>query len=51
MESEANAHMRSATKYLQTGCLKWAPDHDSAADEFAKAAIGFKVVKGLLLLN
>ena len=40
---EAETHMRLATKAMRTNCLRWAPDYDTAADEFARAANAFKV--------
>lgn len=35
-------HIRNAEKCLKTSFLKWRPDHDSAADEYQKAATCFK---------
>jgi hypothetical protein len=43
--AEAEDHMRLAKKALKTGLLKWSPDYDTAADEFAKAANAFKVIQ------
>jgi len=42
---EGSDHLTSAAKYLETSAwkLKFSPDWDSAADEFNKAAVCFKV--------
>ncbi|TRY89139.1 hypothetical protein DNTS_018070, partial [Danionella cerebrum] len=45
--SEANEHLAKAEKHLKTGFMKWKPDYDSAAAEYAKAAIAFKNAKQL----
>lgn len=44
---EGEAHLASAAKYLETSFfkLKFSPDWDSAADEYNKAAICFKVAR------
>eukprot|EP00096_Caligus_rogercresseyi_P008551 TRINITY_DN2754_c0_g2_i1.p1 TRINITY_DN2754_c0_g2~~TRINITY_DN2754_c0_g2_i1.p1 ORF type:complete len:330 (-),score=122.36 TRINITY_DN2754_c0_g2_i1:394-1383(-) len=43
--AEAQEHIRLAEKALKTSLLKWTPDHDTAANEFSKAATSFKVAK------
>jgi len=42
---EGSEHLAAAAKYLETSAwkLKFSPDWDSAADEFNKAAVCFKV--------
>uniref|UniRef100_A0AAY4BLE2 Gamma-soluble NSF attachment protein n=1 Tax=Denticeps clupeoides TaxID=299321 RepID=A0AAY4BLE2_9TELE len=45
--NEAHEHIAKAEKYLKTGFLKWKPDYDSAASEYAKAAVAFKNAKQL----
>ncbi|VVC39445.1 Tetratricopeptide-like helical domain [Cinara cedri] len=42
---EARECMEKAKKHLKTSLLKWAPDFDLAADEYAKAATCFRVGK------
>jgi len=44
---EGSDHLAAAAKYLETSAwkLKFSPDWDSAADEFNKAAVCFKVGK------
>jgi len=37
--------VKTAEKSLKTGLLKWRPDYDSAADEYAKAATAFRIAK------
>uniref|UniRef100_A0A673GYW1 Gamma-soluble NSF attachment protein n=1 Tax=Sinocyclocheilus rhinocerous TaxID=307959 RepID=A0A673GYW1_9TELE len=44
---EAHEHIAKAEKYLQTSFMKWKPDYDSAASEYAKAAVAFKNAKQL----
>lgn len=39
---EANKYMENGHKHMKTGLLKWTPDHENAAVEFAKAAKTFK---------
>ncbi|XP_072425944.1 N-ethylmaleimide-sensitive factor attachment protein, gamma b [Chiloscyllium punctatum] len=43
--NEALEHIAAAEKCLKTGFLKWKPDYDSAASEYAKAAVAFKNAK------
>ncbi|XP_006633930.1 N-ethylmaleimide-sensitive factor attachment protein, gamma b [Lepisosteus oculatus] len=43
--NEAHEHIAKAEKYLKTSFMKWKPDYDSAAAEFAKAAVAFKNAK------
>ncbi|XP_075777098.1 gamma-soluble NSF attachment protein isoform X1 [Pelodiscus sinensis] len=43
--NEALEHIAKAEKYLKTGFLKWKPDYDSAATEYAKAGVAFKNAK------
>ncbi|XP_067887339.1 N-ethylmaleimide-sensitive factor attachment protein, gamma b [Heterodontus francisci] len=43
--NEALEHIATAEKCLKTGFLKWKPDYDSAASEYAKAAVAFKNAK------
>ncbi|KAK2854554.1 hypothetical protein Q7C36_006423 [Tachysurus vachellii] len=45
--NEANEHIAKAEKYLKTSFMKWKPDYDSAASEYAKAAVAFKNAKQL----
>lgn len=45
--SEAHEHIAKAEKYLKTSFMKWKPDYDSAASEYAKAAVAFKNAKQL----
>ncbi len=44
-KTEGAEHVRQAEKALKTSLMKWTPDHDSAGDEFSKAATCFKVAK------
>jgi len=46
-KAEGLAHLANAEKYLETSVwkLKLSPDWDSAADQFNKAAVSFKVAK------
>ncbi len=44
-KAEAQEHVRQAEKALKTSIMKWSPDHDSAGDEYSKAATCFKVAK------
>lgn len=43
--NEALEHIAAAEKCLKTGFLKWKPDFDGAASEYAKAAVAFKNAK------
>lgn len=43
--NEGLEHLAKAEKCLKTGFLKWKPDFDSAATEYAKAAVAFKNAK------
>ncbi|XP_075682547.1 gamma-soluble NSF attachment protein [Rhinoderma darwinii] len=43
--NEGLEHLAKAEKSLKTGFLKWKPDYDSAASEYAKAAVAFKNAK------
>ncbi|XP_039610695.1 N-ethylmaleimide-sensitive factor attachment protein, gamma b isoform X1 [Polypterus senegalus] len=43
--NEAHEHIAKAEKYLKTSFMKWKPDYDSAASEYAKAAVAFKNAK------
>ncbi|KAL1006397.1 hypothetical protein UPYG_G00071880 [Umbra pygmaea] len=43
--NEALDHIAKAEKYLKTSFMKWKPDYDSAASEYAKAAVAFKNAK------
>lgn len=43
--SEAEELVRTAEKSLKVSLLKWAPDYDSAADEYSKAATAFRIAK------
>ncbi|KAJ4936896.1 hypothetical protein JOQ06_001481 [Pogonophryne albipinna] len=43
--NEAHDHIAKAEKYLKTSLTKWKPDFDSAASEYAKAAVCFKNAK------
>ncbi|KAL4616872.1 gamma-soluble NSF attachment protein-like [Arapaima gigas] len=45
--NEAHDHIAKAEKYLKTSFMKWKPDYDSAASEYAKAAVAFKNAKQL----
>ncbi|XP_035614442.1 gamma-soluble NSF attachment protein-like [Oncorhynchus keta] len=45
--NEAHDHIAKAEKYLRTSFMKWKPDYDSAASEYAKAAVAFKNAKML----
>lgn len=45
--NEAHEHIAQAEKYLKTSFMKWKPDYDSAASEYAKAAVAFKNAKQL----
>jgi hypothetical protein len=42
-KSEGDAHVKAAEKALKTSLTKWSPDHDTAGDEFSKAATCYKV--------
>ena len=44
-KAEAEEHVRLAEKALKTSLTKWSPDHDSAGDEYSKAATSFKARK------
>ncbi|XP_012690718.1 gamma-soluble NSF attachment protein-like [Clupea harengus] len=43
--NEAHEHIAKAEKCLKTNMTKWKPDYDSAATEYAKAAVAFKNAK------
>uniref|UniRef100_A0A3P8XSH7 Gamma-soluble NSF attachment protein n=1 Tax=Esox lucius TaxID=8010 RepID=A0A3P8XSH7_ESOLU len=43
--NEAHEHIAKAEKNLKTSMTKWKPDYDSAASEYAKAAVCFKNAK------
>ncbi|EDW61108.1 gamma-soluble NSF attachment protein [Drosophila virilis] len=43
--AEAEQLVQTAEKSLKTSLLKWVPDYDSAADEYAKAATAYKIAK------
>ncbi|XP_018600678.1 N-ethylmaleimide-sensitive factor attachment protein, gamma b isoform X2 [Scleropages formosus] len=43
--NEAHEHIAKAEKCLKTSFTKWKPDYDSAASEYAKAAVAFKNAK------
>ncbi|XP_034063590.1 N-ethylmaleimide-sensitive factor attachment protein, gamma b [Gymnodraco acuticeps] len=43
--NEAHDHIAKAEKCLKTSLTKWKPDFDSAASEYAKAAVCFKNAK------
>ncbi|XP_048856746.1 N-ethylmaleimide-sensitive factor attachment protein, gamma b [Brienomyrus brachyistius] len=43
--NEAHEHIAKAEKCLKTSLTKWKPDYDSAASEYAKAAVAFKNAK------
>uniref|UniRef100_A0A668AFA5 Gamma-soluble NSF attachment protein n=1 Tax=Myripristis murdjan TaxID=586833 RepID=A0A668AFA5_9TELE len=43
--NEAHEHITKAEKCLKTSLTKWKPDYDSAASEYAKAAVCFKNAK------
>ncbi|XP_053323157.1 gamma-soluble NSF attachment protein [Spea bombifrons] len=43
--NEALEHLAKAEKCLKTSFMKWKPDYDSAASEYAKAAVAFKNAK------
>uniref|UniRef100_A0A3B3RYJ6 Gamma-soluble NSF attachment protein n=1 Tax=Paramormyrops kingsleyae TaxID=1676925 RepID=A0A3B3RYJ6_9TELE len=45
--NEAHDHLSQAEKHLKTSFMKWKPDYDSAASEYAKAAVAFKNAKQL----
>uniref|UniRef100_A0A671S0S6 Gamma-soluble NSF attachment protein n=1 Tax=Sinocyclocheilus anshuiensis TaxID=1608454 RepID=A0A671S0S6_9TELE len=45
--TEAHEHVAKAEKYLKTSFMKWKPDYDSAASEYAKAAVAFKSARQL----
>uniref|UniRef100_A0A672LVU2 Gamma-soluble NSF attachment protein n=1 Tax=Sinocyclocheilus grahami TaxID=75366 RepID=A0A672LVU2_SINGR len=45
--NEAHEHLAKAEKYLKTSFMKWKPDYDSAASEYAKAAVAFKNARQL----
>eukprot|EP00794_Sanderia_malayensis_P018237 gene18237-20056_t len=42
---EGLGHIKEAEKYMKTSFFKWSPDYDSAADQYNKAAVCFKVAK------
>ncbi|XP_036333275.1 gamma-soluble NSF attachment protein [Rhagoletis pomonella] len=42
---EGQELIRQAEKSLKVGLLKWRPDYDVAADEYAKAATAFRIAK------
>jgi hypothetical protein len=44
-KAEGDEHVRLAEKALKTTFTKWTPDHDSAGDEYSKAATAYKVAK------
>lgn len=44
-KAEAEEHVRKADKALKTSFTKWTPDHDSAGDDYSKAATCYKVAK------
>ncbi len=44
-KAEAEEHVRLAEKALKTSFTKWTADHDSAGDEYSKAATAYKVAK------
>lgn len=39
---EANKFLEQGHKFMKTGLLKWAPDHDNAANQYVQAAMAFK---------
>ncbi|XP_078544276.1 gamma-soluble NSF attachment protein [Lissotriton helveticus] len=43
--NEALEHISKAEKCLKTSFLKWKPEYDGAASEYAKAAVAFKNAK------
>ncbi|XP_062337147.1 N-ethylmaleimide-sensitive factor attachment protein, gamma b [Osmerus eperlanus] len=43
--NEAHEHIAKAEKCLKTNLTKWKPDYDTAASEYAKAAVCFKNAK------
>lgn len=43
--AEAEQLVHTAEKSLKTSLLKWVPDYDSAADEYAKAATAYRIAK------
>uniref|UniRef100_A0A673JKM5 Gamma-soluble NSF attachment protein n=1 Tax=Sinocyclocheilus rhinocerous TaxID=307959 RepID=A0A673JKM5_9TELE len=45
--NEAHEHIAKAEKCLKTSFMKWKPDYDSAASEYAKAAVAFKNARQL----
>lgn len=45
--NEAHEHIAKAEKCVKTSLTKWKPDYDSAASEYAKAAVCFKNAKQL----
>ncbi|XP_074645663.1 gamma-soluble NSF attachment protein-like [Tubulanus polymorphus] len=44
---EGEDHLKAVEKCLKTSLMKWKPDYDGAASEYAKAAISFKNAKAL----
>lgn len=40
--NEANKFMENGHKFMKTGLLKWTPDHDNAANQYAQAAMAYK---------
>ncbi|XP_030387120.1 gamma-soluble NSF attachment protein [Scaptodrosophila lebanonensis] len=43
--AEAEELVRMAEKSLKVSLLKWAPDYDSAADEYSKAGTAYRIAK------
>ncbi|EDW01251.1 gamma-soluble NSF attachment protein [Drosophila grimshawi] len=43
--AEAEALERTAEKSLKVSAFKWAPDYDSAGDEYSKAATAYRIAK------
>lgn len=39
---EANKFLENGHKFMKTGLLKWTPDHNNAANQYAQAAMAFK---------
>lgn len=40
--NEANKLLENGHKFMKTSLLKWAPDHDNAANQYQQAAMAFK---------
>lgn len=40
--NEANKFLENGHKFMKTSLLKWAPDHDNAANQYQQAAMAFK---------